>query len=80
MHRTVSLDVVVVTVGEVELTLSNGDSRLVNAGDVVIQRSTLHKWRNTSESEWARMIGIMSECQPVVTEEAGVLKEEFLIG
>ncbi|KAJ5772591.1 hypothetical protein N7520_003120 [Penicillium odoratum] len=63
MHRTVSLDIIILVVGEVELTLSN-ETRTIKQGDIVIQRSTLHKWRNPSKTQWARMIGIISECQP----------------
>jgi quercetin dioxygenase-like cupin family protein len=64
MHRTVSLDIIIVLIGEVELTLSNDETRTIKPGDMVIQRSTLHKWRNPSKTQWARVVGIISECQP----------------
>lgn len=64
MHRTVTFDIIIVVMGEVELTLSNDETRTIKPGDMVIQRSTLHKWRNPSETEWTRMVGIISECQP----------------
>ncbi|CAL5868315.1 uncharacterized protein PFLUO_LOCUS2539 [Penicillium psychrofluorescens] len=63
MHRTVSLDFIIVLIGEVELTLSN-ETRMIKSGDMVVQRSSLHKWRNPSETQWARVVGIVSECQP----------------
>lgn len=63
MHRTVSFDIIILLMGEVELTLSNDESRTIKPGDMVIQRSTLHKWRNPSKTQWARMVGIVSECQ-----------------
>lgn len=67
MHRSVSLDVVILVMGEVELTLSNDETRIIKPGDMVIQRSTLHKWRNPSKTQWARMVAIVSECQPLNT-------------
>ncbi|KEF57500.1 uncharacterized protein A1O9_05417 [Exophiala aquamarina CBS 119918] len=76
MHRTVSLDIVIQIEGEVELKLESGEKRIMRPGDLTIQRSTLHAWRNTSSEKWSRMIGIMAECQPV---EAGgqVLGPDF---
>ena len=66
MHRTVSLDIVIQLEGEIELTLSSGEKRILKPGDLTIQRSTLHQWRNPSMTKWTRMLGVMSECQPVV--------------
>jgi quercetin dioxygenase-like cupin family protein len=66
MHRTVSLDYGVVLEGEVELILDNGESRLMKRGDVSIQRSTIHAWKNVSrEGRWARMLYFLQECQPL---------------
>lgn len=65
MHQTVTFDIIIVVLGEVELTLSNDETRTVKPGDMVIQRATMHKWRNPSKTHWARMIGIVSECQPL---------------
>lgn len=66
LHRTVSLDIVVQLEGEVELTLDGGETRLLRPGDLTIQRSTMHSWRNPSTTKWTRMLGVMSESQPVV--------------
>ena len=77
MHRNVSLDIIIVLIGEVELTLSNDETRTIKPGDMVIQRSTLHKWRNPSKTQWARMVGIISECQPYVTEKGEALGAYF---
>lgn len=68
MHRTVSLDIVVQIAGEIELTLESGETRLMKPGDLTVQRSTLHAWRNPSETQWARMLGVMAECEPVVVD------------
>ena len=47
MHRTMSLDYGVVLQGEVELLLDSGEVRLLAAGDVAVQRGTMHAWRNS---------------------------------
>ncbi|KAK3933572.1 hypothetical protein QBC46DRAFT_401783 [Diplogelasinospora grovesii] len=68
MHRTVSLDLVIQLEGEIELTLSGGETRLLKPGDMTVQRSTAHMWRNPSLTKWTRMLGVMFECQPVVVD------------
>ena len=68
MHRTVSFDIVPL-VGENELALSTGETRVLSPGDMTIQRSTMHEWRNASETEWTRMLGVMAECVPVAFGE-----------
>ncbi|WP_264312425.1 cupin domain-containing protein [Pseudomonas putida] len=48
MHRTPTVDYVVILEGELWLELDDGQQRRVVAGDVVIQNATRHAWRNTS--------------------------------
>ena len=45
IHRTRSLDYVIVLEGEIDLLLDEGEVRL-GAGDVVVQRGTNHAWIN----------------------------------
>lgn len=45
IHRTRSLDYVVVLEGEIHLLLDDGECRL-QAGDVVVQQGTNHSWIN----------------------------------
>jgi quercetin dioxygenase-like cupin family protein len=52
MHRTTSVDYGVVLEGQLELTLDSGEQRIMNRGDVCVQRATNHAWRNTSETQW----------------------------
>lgn len=60
MHKTVSLDYGVVLEGVVELVLDSGETRVMNRGDVCIQRATNHAWRNvTPNSGWARMMYVL---------------------
>lgn len=45
MHRTESLDYVIVISGEVEMDLDDSTVKMC-AGDVMVQRGTNHAWRN----------------------------------
>ena len=48
MHRTKTLDYVVVVEGEVVLALDDSEV-VLKAGDVVVQRGTNHAWENRSD-------------------------------
>lgn len=45
-HRTPTVDIFVVISGELELVLDSGQTARVGPGDAVIQRGTMHAWRN----------------------------------
>ncbi len=47
MHRTPTIDVIVVISGEVDLVLDGGEEVHLLPGDSVIQRATMHAWRTT---------------------------------
>jgi len=49
-----------------------------NPGDVVIQRGTLHAWKNPSETDWARWIGVGVEAEKVVVEIEGADTKKVL--
>ncbi|KAL1897606.1 hypothetical protein Sste5346_003912 [Sporothrix stenoceras] len=76
MHRTVSLDYGVVIEGEIELILDSGAKRLMQRGDMSVQRGTNHTWRNTSDTEWARMLYVLQPAEPVVLAGGQVLTED----
>ena len=65
MHRTKSLDYGVVMEGEMELILDSGEVHLMKKGDVAVQRGTMHAWRNPSSTQWARMLFVLLDCQPL---------------
>jgi quercetin dioxygenase-like cupin family protein len=65
MHRTVSLDYGVVLEGEIWLELDSGEKRLMRRGDISIQRGTIHAWRNASDKNWARMMYVLLESEPI---------------
>jgi mannose-6-phosphate isomerase-like protein (cupin superfamily) len=70
MHTTATIDYGIILEGEMWLELDNGESRLVKAGDIVIQNGTRHAWRNKSD-RIARalfvMIGASRPEKPAVT-------------
>lgn len=63
MHRTQSWDLGIVIEGTVELIMEDGSSTLVRRGDTVVQRGTMHAWRNPSEDAWTRMIFVLQHVQ-----------------
>jgi quercetin dioxygenase-like cupin family protein len=46
VHRTDSIDYAVVISGEIDMELEKGDEVHLKAGDVLVQRGTLHNWIN----------------------------------
>jgi quercetin dioxygenase-like cupin family protein len=76
MHRTISLDYGVVLEGQVELILDSGEVTPMTRGDIAVQRATMHAWKNTSDTEWARMLYIL---QPTESLNVGgtELKEDY---
>ncbi|KAF2719740.1 hypothetical protein K431DRAFT_286377 [Polychaeton citri CBS 116435] len=56
MHRTLTLDSLVILEGTVELHLDSAQSIPLKAGDTVTQRATMHLWKNiTPNNGWAKM-------------------------
>ncbi|KAI5781562.1 RmlC-like cupin domain-containing protein, partial [Geopyxis carbonaria] len=65
MHRTQSLDFGICLEGTVVAVMDGGEERRLGRGDVVVQRGTMHAWRNAGEG-WARMAYVMTASDPVV--------------
>lgn len=65
MHRSSSIDYGIVMSGAVELELDDGAVTTARAGDIIIQRGTLHLWRNSSASEVCRIAFVLIEAAPV---------------
>jgi len=54
--------------GELILIMEDGTEKLMkNPGDVVIQKGTLHAWRNPSQ-EWTRWVTVLIAAESVVVE------------
>jgi hypothetical protein len=82
VHRTVSLDYGVVTEGELELLVEGegeggkGEVSRLRRGDLVVQRGTMHAWRNPDAEAWARVVFVVVDAERLVVgvEE---LKEQW---
>jgi len=66
MHRTQSLDYGIVLEGNVIMELDDGSRTPMTRGDVAIQRGTMHAWSNASQTEWARVLFVLQDCQPLI--------------
>lgn len=64
MHRTNSLDYGIVISGQLELELDDGARTLLGPGDIVIQRGTIHLWRNPSDTTPCRIVFVLTEATP----------------
>ncbi|KAM0415975.1 hypothetical protein ACHAPT_013074 [Fusarium lateritium] len=57
MHRSLTLDIIIVLEGEVECVLDSGETRVLRRGDSITQRGTMHQWKNVSDNEgWLRFV------------------------
>src|SRR5467141_67428 len=65
MHRTETIDYVIVLSGEIEMEMDDSTIKL-KAGDVLVQRGTNHAWINRG-SEPARIAFILIDAKPPVT-------------
>jgi mannose-6-phosphate isomerase-like protein (cupin superfamily) len=63
IHRTESLDYVVVLHGDVEVVL-DATTVPIGPGDVVVQRGTTHRWRNCGTSA-ARLFFVAIDATPL---------------
>lgn len=63
MHRTESIDYVLVLAGEIDMDLDNSTVTM-KAGDVMIQRGTNHAWVNRSDAP-ARVAFVLVGAQPL---------------
>ena len=64
LHRTDSIDYGIIISGEIELELENKVSKRIGAGEIIIQRGTVHKWKNPSETEVCRIVFVLIEAKP----------------
>jgi quercetin dioxygenase-like cupin family protein len=64
VHRTSTVDFEMILDGRIELELDDGATRLLGPGDIVVQRGTIHLWRNPSDTEPCRMLVVLIEARP----------------
>ena len=63
MHRTETIDYVIVLEGEIEMDMDQSTVRL-KAGDVMVQRGTNHAWANRSSAR-ARVAFVLIDAEPL---------------
>ena len=73
----VSIDYGVILEGEIELELDSGEKRLLKRGDLFVQRGSMHKWKNLSESQPVRLVVVQLESKDLAVGGKGALKESF---
>ena len=65
MHRTPTLDYVIVLEGEIHAVMEAGETKLVK-GDVLVQRGTDHAWSNRSDRNCILAV-VMLDAVPMAT-------------
>ncbi|PCH33686.1 hypothetical protein WOLCODRAFT_147769 [Wolfiporia cocos MD-104 SS10] len=66
MHRTSSLDYNILIHGRLVLQMEDGSETTFDTpGDVVVQRGTIHAWRNPGP-EWTRWVSVLIDAHPAV--------------
>jgi quercetin dioxygenase-like cupin family protein len=68
VHRTDSTDYAIVISGEIDMELDDGVSVHLAAGDVVVQRGTIHNWINTGATACV-IAFVLLGAQPLVIGE-----------
>jgi quercetin dioxygenase-like cupin family protein len=63
MHRTETIDYVIVLEGEIEMDMDNSTVKM-KAGDVMVQRGTNHAWANRSNRR-ARVAFVLIDAAPL---------------
>ncbi len=77
LHRTHSIDYGIVISGQIELELDNHLVKTMKAGDIIVQRGTIHLWRNPSPTDICRIVFVLTEAKPY--EFQGKALEEVMI-
>ncbi|QEC66851.1 cupin domain-containing protein [Panacibacter ginsenosidivorans] len=76
MHRTNSIDYGIIISGTIELELDNNIFKTLAAGDIIVQRGTIHKWRNPSAETICRIVFVLTEAKPF--ELNGTALQEYM--
>ena len=64
MHRTETIDYIIVLDGEIEMELDDKEVVTIRQGDVMIQRGTYPAWRNVSDRP-CRMAFVLIDAKPL---------------
>jgi quercetin dioxygenase-like cupin family protein len=64
MHRTETIDYIIVLSGKIDMELDKGEMVTIKQGDVMIQRGTNHAWINRYD-EVCRMVFVLVDAKPL---------------
>lgn len=64
MHRTETVDYVVVVSGKIDMKMDGDENVTLNAGDILIQRGTNHQWNNPYD-EPSRVAFVLIDAKPL---------------
>ncbi|KAL8280314.1 hypothetical protein RQP46_007231 [Phenoliferia psychrophenolica] len=67
MHFTASIDYGIVISGSIVHETSDSKVITMNAGDMIVQRGTLHAWHNRTDA-WTRMLFVMIPSEEVLVQ------------
>lgn len=74
-HRTTSIDYNVLTHGELVLLMEDGsETHLKNPGDTVVQKGTMHAWRNPGRTT-ARWVSVLQPAVATVVDGVALKAE-----
>jgi quercetin dioxygenase-like cupin family protein len=69
MHRTNSIDYGIIISGTIELELDNKEFKTLRPGNIIVQRGTIHKWRNPDAETICRIVFVLTEARPFQLNE-----------
>jgi quercetin dioxygenase-like cupin family protein len=76
MHRSSSIDYGIIISGKIELELDNKVVKTLGKGAIIVQRGTIHLWRNPSSTTICRIVFVLMEAKPYNFN--GVPLEDFM--
>jgi quercetin dioxygenase-like cupin family protein len=77
IHRTITLDYVVVLEGTIVLTLDDMSRTTMRKGDVCVQQGTMHGWDNEVD-EWCRLLCVLIHAKNPVVEGRVLVAETHM--
>lgn len=77
MHRTQSIDYIMMMSGQIVCELDCGVEKLLETGDLVVQKGTNHRWVNWTEQN-CRVLFVMVAADKIVLGEGRVLEETVI--
>ncbi|KIW04202.1 uncharacterized protein PV09_04510 [Verruconis gallopava] len=77
MHRTLSIDFSICVIGTIIHELDSGEKVVLKPGDHIVQRGTMHKWHNASDTEPARFVAVTLPAVPFPLPGTGEMLREI---